>query len=71
MGVTDAFSLVSNPIQSPICSFNKVIFVTFAIPSTKTKMRPKVVLILYKQLSLATVNSFFIYRGVFGVIDSN
>ena len=38
MGVTDAFSMASNPIQSPICSPSKVIFVTLAIPSTKTKM---------------------------------
>ena len=38
MGVTDTFSMVSNLIQSPICSSSKVIFVTLAIPSTKTKM---------------------------------
>ena len=38
MGVTDAFSMVSNPIQSPICSSIKVIFVTLAITSAKTKM---------------------------------
>ena len=37
MGVTDAFSMVFNPIQSPVC-FSKDIFVTLAIPSIKTKM---------------------------------
>ena len=48
IGVTDAFSMVSNPIQSPICSSSNGIFVTFAIPSTK-RWRPKVVLILSQQ----------------------
>ena len=69
MGVTDAFSMVSNPIQPPICSSSKVIFVTLAIPSPI--WQPKVVLILSQQMSLAIVNSFSICRGVFRVIDSN
>ena len=43
MGATDAFSMVSNPIQPPICSSSIVIFVTLAIPSTKTKMASNMV----------------------------
>ena len=38
IGVTDAFSLVSYPIQSPICSSSKFIFATLTIPKTKIKM---------------------------------
>ena len=33
MGVTDAFSMVSNPIQSPIYFYSEVIFIKLAIPS--------------------------------------
>ena len=55
--LADAFSMVSNPIQSPICCSCKVNLLKLAIPSIKAKMAAKSSSNLISVLSAADFSS--------------